>query len=144
MSAQMNGDLLRLLEIKKELLAQLLESVKRAAGALKDDDMDAFGQEMERCKGLMATADETGATAETLKQQMPGAQPHPELARLENDIAYIAGQIDQARRECNDVAEQKLKTYGQQIKAIRHTQRGIDGYASQFQRRDAFFIDAKK
>jgi hypothetical protein len=144
MNEQMNGDLLRLLEIRKELLAKLLEGVKRASGVLKDDNMDAFDQEMESCKKLMAMVDETGNTLDRLKQQIPETQRYPRVARIESDIAYILGEIEQARRDCNNVAELKLKSYGQQIKAVRGTQRGIDGYASQFQKRGAVFIDAKK
>ena len=143
MSVQLSGDLVRLLEIKKELLAKLLDAVKRAAEYLRDEDMDAFSLEMENGKNLMTMADETGATADKLRRQISDSQ-HPELDRLERDIAYISGQVEQARRECNDIAEQKLKTYGQQIKAIRHTRKGIDGYASQFQNKDSVFIDAKK
>ena len=144
MNAQLNGDLVQLLEIKKELLLKLLEGVKHAAVVLKDENMDAFDQEMEGCKKLMATIDETGATADSLKRQMPDSQVHPGVARLESDTAYILGEIEQARSECNNIAEQTLKTYGRQIKAVRGTQRGIDGYANQLVKRDAVFIDAKK
>ena len=143
MSGQLSGDLIRLLEIKKELLVKLLDAVKRAAECLRDEDMDAFSLEMENCKDLMTMADETGATADNLRRQAADPQ-HPELDRLESDIAYISGQVEQAHRECNDIAEHKLNTYGQQIKAIRCTRKGIDGYASQFQSKDSVFIDAKK
>ncbi len=144
MNAQLNGDLLRLLEIKKEMLQKLLHTVKNAADVLKDDDMDAFDQDMEACKKLMSMIDETGATAERLKKQIPELQLYPDIARLESDVEYLLSEIEQARKDCNNIAEQKLRTYGQQIKAIRGTQKGINGYASQFQRRDAVFIDAKK
>ncbi len=144
MNAQLNGDLVRLLEIQKELLAKLLAAVKRSAGALRAEDMDAFSQEMENCKALMKMADETSGTAEKLRQQMPDEAALPELTRLERDIAYIAGQVEQARRDCNEVAEHKLKTYGQQIKAIRNNRKGVGGYAVQMQSRDALFIDEKK
>jgi len=144
MNTQLISDLARLLEIKKELLLKILEEVRNAAVVLKDENMDAFDQKMEGCKKLMATIDETSATADRLKRQIPDAQVYPGVARLESDIAYILGEIEQARSECNNIAEQTLKTYGRQIKAIRGTQRGIDGYASQFKKRDAIFIDAKK
>jgi prefoldin subunit 5 len=144
MSTQFNGDLLRLLEIKRELLVKLLEAMKRAAALLQDDDMDAFDQEMESCTQLMKTIDETGATVDRLKAQISDMRRYPEIAGLENNLVYIADQIELARRDCNTIAELKLKIYGQQIKAIRGARRGIEGYASQLQKRDAVFIDAKK
>jgi len=118
--------------------------MKRAAALLQDDNMDAFDQEMGSCNQLMKTIDETDATADKLKQQILDTRCYPEIARLENGIAQIVGALEQVRKDCNNIAELKLKTYGQQIKDIRSTRRGIDGYASQFQKRDAVFIDAKK
>jgi chromosome segregation ATPase len=144
MNVQLNGDLMRLLEIKKELLAKLLNAVNRAAECLRQEDMDAFSLEMEKCKNITALVDETGAAGNQLRQQISDPQQHPELTRLESDIAYICAEIERARRECNDIAEQQLKTYGQQIRAIRHTQKGIGGYVSQLNTREAFFVDAKK
>jgi hypothetical protein len=144
MNAQLNSDLVRLLEIKKELLAKLLDAVNRAAECLQHEDMDTFSLEMENCKNITILADDTGASVNHLRQQVSDTLQHPELIRLESDIAYISTEIEQARRECNDIAELKLKTYGQQIRAIRHTRKGIGGYTSQLNTREAFFIDAKK
>jgi hypothetical protein len=126
------------------LLARLLDSVKRTYTLLERDDMDAFDREMDRCGETMARVDELEVSVENLKGRIPDVQQQPDIVRLEREIRYIAQQIEQARRECNDLAQQKLGGYSQQIKGIRHTKKGIDGYASQLQRRDAFFIDAKK
>lgn len=144
MNAQLITDLLRLLEIKKELLVKMLEAVKRSAQMLRENDMDAFSLEMENCKEITDAVDELGITESSLRAQIPDAQQQSELIKLESGIVYILEQIERTRRECNDIAQQKLQVYGQQIKAVRHTKRGIDGYANQFQRRDAVFIDAKK
>ena len=144
MKAQLIADLSRLLEIKKELLAKMLETVKRSAAMLYEDDMDAFSLEMEHCEEITAMVDEMSVTEDSLRAQIPDAQQQSELIKLESGITYILEQIERSRRECNDIAQQRLQAYGQQIKAIRHTKKGIDGYANQFQRRDAFFIDAKK
>lgn len=144
MNSQLITDLLRLLEIKKELLVRMLDALKRSALMLREDDMDAFSTEMENCKEITAAVDELGITESSLRAQIPDAQQQSELIKLESGIVYILEQIERTRRECNDIAQQKLQVYGQQIKAVRHTKRGIDGYANQFQRRDAVFIDAKK
>lgn len=144
MKAQLIADLARLLEIKKELLAKMLEAVKQSAAALREDDMDAFSLEMESCKETTAMVDELGVTEGSLRAQVPDAQQQPEIIKLESGITYILEQIERSNRECNDIAQQKLQAFGQQIKSIRHTKKGIDGYASQFVHRDAFFIDAKK
>ncbi len=144
MKAQLTADLAQLLEIKKELLAKMLEAIKRSAMALSRDDMDAFSAEMEGCKGITAAVDELGITETSLRAQIPDVQQQPAIIKMDSGIQYILEQSERARRECNDIAQQKLRVYGQQIKAVRHTKRGIDGYANQFQHRDAVFIDAKK
>lgn len=143
MSPQVSGERICLLQIKKELLARMLDSVRRSAALLREDDMDAFDSEMDGCKEITEKVDEIAASIKRLAGEPAGAHAD-EIARLEKDIAYIAGQIESARMECNDVAQQKLHMYGQQIKSVRHTQKGINGYANQFQRRDAVFIDEKK
>ena len=144
MKEQLIADLERLLEIKKELLANMLEAVKRSTAALREDEMDTFSREMESCKQITTAVDELGITEGSLRAQIPDAQQQPQITKIESGIVYILEQIVRSRRECNDIAQQKLQVFGQQIKAIQHTKKGIDGYANQFQSRDAFFIDAKK
>lgn len=144
MRNQLAKDLKRLLEIKKELLAKLLDAVERAEGLLANEDIGAFNSEMDRCADMMSMVDEMEQSAAGLKQRLPDFKQLPDIIRLESDIAFIAEQIERFRRECNDLAQQMLDGYSQQIRVIRHTKKGIDGYANQFQGRDAFFIDAKK
>ena len=143
MNTQLADDLFRLLEIKIELLTKLLDTIRRSAVLLGDDDTDTFSHEMENCKDVTSMIDELEGTITRLRQQIPDEQ-QGRFAKLESEIAYILGQIDAAQKESNDVAQQKLQTFGQQIKAIRYTKKGIDGYASQMKNPDAFFIDAKK
>jgi hypothetical protein len=143
MKTQFADDLKRLLEIKKELLAKLLDTVKRAEGLLAKDDIEGFNGEMDQCADFMSMADDLEKSAAGLRQQIPDIQQQPEIIRLQGDIAYIAEQVGQLRRECSDLAQQKLDGFSQQIRVIRHSKK-IDGYANQFQSRDAFFIDAKK
>jgi hypothetical protein len=143
MSAPLTDELVRLLGMKKELLAGMLESLRQSLLYLQQDDMDAFNGEMDACQHIASKVDELGAPAEKLRERAAGAR-QDEIAKLESDIREIVRQIERTRQECNDAAQQKLKLYGQQIKAVRHTQKGIDGYASQFTPRDAVFVDEKK
>lgn len=143
MSARLSAELIRLLGIKKGLLNELLASLGRSVCLLREDDMDAFDTEMDICQQIAAKVDELHRSLDPIKAQATPAM-REETAVLESGIADILKRIDEARKECNDVAEQKLHTYGQQIKTIRHTKKGIDGYTNQFVKRDAAFIDAKK
>ena len=143
MSAQLAAEYTKLLGIKKELLNKLLVSLRRSVDLLREDDMDAFDAEMTACQEITGKIDELGCTLDRIREQaLPARQE--EAAALESGIKDMIRQIKLAQKECNDVAEQKLHTYGQQIKAIRHTKKGIEGYHSQFQKRDAVFIDEKK
>ncbi len=143
MSTQLADDLFRLLVIKTELLTKLLDAIRRSAVLLREDDMDTFSHEMESCKDVTGMIDELEVTAVQLRQQIPETQMG-RFTKLESEIGCILRQIDAAQKESNDVAQQKLQAFGQQIKAVRYAKKGIDGYASQFVKRDAFFIDEKK
>ena len=143
MSTQTAAERVRLLGLKKELLTELLASLGRSARFLGEDDMDAFDAEMAACQEITGKVDELGAALDRIGEQA-AAGSLPEAATLEGEIGEIVNAIKLAQKECSDLAEQKLHTYGQQIKAIRHTKRGIEGYSSQFQKRDAVFVDAKK
>jgi len=143
MSAQLTAEYMRLLGHKKELLNKLLESLRRSASLLREDDMDAFDAEMAACDGFTGKVDELVYSLDRIREQA-ALGSLSEAAALEESINDIFRQVAHAQKECNDVAEQKLQTYGQQIKAVRRTQKGIEGYASPFKKRDAVFIDAKK
>ena len=143
MSTPLSSEYVRLLGLKKDLLNQILESLGRSADLLREDDMDAFDAEMAACQEITVKVDELGVTLDRIREH--GApDTREEAVELIDNINGIIRQIDLRQKECNEVAEQKLYTYKQQIKAIRHTKKGIEGYASQFQKRDAFFVDAKK
>lgn len=141
MSAQF--EYMRLLGQKKDLLSKLLESLRRSAYLLGEDDMDAFDAELAACEEITAKVDELVPALDRIREQA-SCSGLPQAAALEGDIQDIGEQIGLAQKECSDVAERKLYGYGQQIKAIRHTQKGIEGYSNPYKKRDAVFIDAKK
>jgi hypothetical protein len=143
MSTQLADDFFRLLQIKIELLTKLLDAIRRSEALLREDDMETFGHEMESCKDVTKMIDELEVTAVRLRQQIPDTQMG-RFAKLESEIACILGQIDVAQKESNDVAQQKLHSFGQQIRTVRYAKKGIDGYASQLRKQDAFFVDEKK
>ena len=126
MSTQLAAELVRLLGLKKELLNKVLVSMRRSADFLREDDMDAFDAEMAACQEITVKVDELGLSLDRIREQAVSLRQE-EAAGLEGGISDIVKQIELAQKECNDVAEQKLHTYGQQIKAIRHTQKGIEG-----------------
>jgi len=143
MSTRLAAEYVKLLGLKKELLTALLASLRRSAHLLREDDMDAFDAEMTACQEIAVKVDEIGLALDRIREQTAPAGLS-EAAALERDIRDMLEQISLAQKECNDVAQGKRHTYGQQIKAIRHTKRGIEGYSSQFMKRDAVFVDAKK
>lgn len=143
MSKELAAEYIRLLGQKKELFYKLLESLRRSACLLREDDMDAFDAEMAVCDGIKEKVDELVHSLTRIRKQAPPADLS-EAAALEESINDILKQVVLAQKECNDTAEQKLTAYGRQIKAIRHTKKGIEGYSNPFKKRDAVFIDAKK
>ncbi len=144
MSPQIEGDLARLLELKKELLANLLCSLRRSEEFLKSGDVDSFNSEMDSAGGIPAAVDELSAAEAGLRSGLPPALRNGEIAGLEKNIALILGQIQLAQKACKDAAQTQLLHFGRQIKSVRSTQRGIEGYAGQRYKRGAAFIDEKK
>jgi|GEM_PF-1337554 len=143
MSKELAAEYMRLLGRKKELLSKLLESLRRSACLLREDDVDAFDAEMAICDGIREKIDEVVYSLTRIREQASPVDLS-EAGALEERINDILKQVVLARKECNDAAEQKLHAYGQQIKAVRGAQKGIEGYSSPFKKRDAVFIDAKK
>lgn len=144
MSAQIEGDLARLLELKRELLTNLLCSLRRSAEFLENGDMDSFNSEMDSTSGIPAAVDELSAAEAGLRSGLPPALRNGEIAGLEKNIALILGQIQLAQKACKDAAQAQLLHFGRQIKSVRSTQKGIEGYAGQRYKRGAVFIDEKK
>jgi len=144
MSPQIEVDLARLLEIKKELLTNLLCSLRRSAEFLKSGDIDSFNSEMDSSSGIPAAVDELSAAEAGLKGGLSPAIRSGEIAGLEKNIAFILGQLELAQKECQDAAQAKLLYFGQQIKSVRSAQKGIEGYAGQRYKKGALFIDEKK
>ena len=144
MNPQIEMDLARLLEIKKELLTNLLCSLRRSAEFLETGDMDSFNSEMDSTSGIPAAVDELSTAEAGLKSGLPPAMRNGEIAGLEKNIALILGQLELAQKACKDAAQAKLLHYGRQIKSVRSTQKGIKGYAGQRYKREALFIDEKK
>ena len=143
MISQLESDFKKLLEIKKELLIKMLNTVRQAAELLGNNDMDAFSEKMEGCKEISESVDDLDKTIKRLKGKMPESKSES-VKKIKEEIEYIIGQIDDANVDCNNIAQQKLSTYVQQIQKIKQTKRGINGYTGQVKKRDALFIDEKK
>ena len=125
MSAPLTDELVRLLGMKKELLAGMLESLRQSLLYLQQDDMDAFNGEMDACQHIASKVDELGAPAEKLRERATGAR-QDEIAKLESDIREIVRQIERTRQNAT-TQPSRAQFYGQQIKAVRHTQKVSTG-----------------
>ena len=144
MSAQIASDLARLLELKRELLTNLLGSLRRCAEYLGNDDFDAFNSEMDRSSDIPAAVDKLTAAEKGLRDNLPPHMLRGEITAAEKNISILLGQLELVQKECTDAAEDKLRHYSQQIKSVRSTQKGVEGYALQLYRQGAIFIDEKK
>ncbi len=132
--------LINILQLKKELLVKILDSTRKAAGLLTNDKLEEFDREMQSCGEFMKRVDEINEAAENL---MKKAWKEPEQLQLENEMEYILNRITEANRECSDIAQEKLKGFGQQIKALRQTKQSIGSYTKK-PAQEAIFFDAKK
>lgn len=142
MTAQIEADFVRLLELKRELLTDLLTTLRRSAEHLKNGDTDSFNGEMDKIGEISAAVDDLVTAEVGLKSGMPPR--NGKVAELEQSIKYILGQIELAYNDCKDAAQEQLRQFGQQIKSVRGTQKGIEGYAGQRYRSQAAFVDEKK
>ncbi|MGI6151290.1 MAG: hypothetical protein ACOYIR_05000 [Christensenellales bacterium] len=144
MTPKIEADLVRLLELKRDLLTEMLLSLRRSAELLNSGDTDAFHSEMDKIGEIPAAVDELTAAEAGLRSGLVLSGRNERIAELEKNIAYVLGQIEQAHKECKEAAQAQLLHFGRQIKSVRSTQKGIEGYAGQRLNREAVFVDAKK
>jgi folylpolyglutamate synthase/dihydropteroate synthase len=88
--------------------------------------------------------DELAAAEENMNGHFSAARQKDGIIKANREILCVLGQIELAQKACDETARRKLQDFGRQIKTVRHTKKGIDGYSNQMKKREAFFIDAKK
>ncbi len=135
------GGITEILRIEKELLSQMLRSLRKASELIKHDDTEAFEKELVSCESIMKSVDELRKSEERL--QSAEAAGGDEARQLKTDIAYIIKQISDANTECAKASEDRLKSCASQIKALRQSKQGMDLYTNEINH-DAVFIDAKQ
>jgi len=141
MTAQLEAGLVRLLELKRQMLSGLLSAFQSGAEHLKKGDVPAFDAEMDKIAGLPEALSDLEKAESKLRAGcfVRGGR----AAELERDIALVAKQIQIAYEDCKSAAQGQLEEYGQRIKNLRNAQKGIRGYGAQRQA-EAVFFDQRK
>jgi hypothetical protein len=130
----MSGNITDILKAKKTLLEELLGTINKAMRLLEEDNVDDFDRELQSCEQIMRKVDELGKTS--------SEEMSPADIEISRDIERIFGRIVQANNDLRELSEEKLKSYGGQIKAIRQKKQGLDAYNRNAQ--SAVFIDEKQ
>jgi hypothetical protein len=130
----MSGNITDILKAKKTLLEELLGTINKAMRLLEEDNVDEFDRELQSCELIMRKVDELGKTS--------SEEMSPADIEISRDIEQIFGRIVQANNDLRELSEEKLKSYGSQIKAIRQKKQGLDAYNRNAQ--SAVFIDEKQ
>lgn len=133
-------DIIRILQTKKDMLSKLLASAARAHEFLLKDNMDRFDDMMRECQDTMIAVDELDKTVAALNISLTANEPSVIVLNVEID--QIVKQIADIVNEDKGISEERLNSFGKQIKALRQTKQGRDGYKNKVY--DAVFIDAKK
>jgi hypothetical protein len=130
----MSGNITDILKAKKTLLEELLGTINKAMRLLEEDNVDEFDRELQSCEQIMRKVDELGKTS---SEEMSSTD-----IEISRDIGQMFGRIVQANNDLRELSEEKLKSYGGQIKAIRQKKQGLDAYNRNAQ--SAVFIDEKQ
>ncbi|MGE5495257.1 MAG: hypothetical protein ACM3S4_08180 [Burkholderiales bacterium] len=130
----MSGNITDILKAKKTLLEELLDTINKAMRLLKEDNVDEFDRELQSCEQIMRKVDELGKT--------PSEEMSPADVEIGKEIEQLFGRIVQANNALRELSEEKLKSYGSQIKAIRQKRQGLDAYNRSSN--SAVFIDEKQ
>ncbi len=130
----MSGNITDILKAKKTLLEELLGTINKAMRLLEEDNVDEFDRELQSCELIMRKVDELG--------KISSEEMSPADIEISRDIEQIFGRIVQANNDLRELSEEKLKSYGSQIKAIRQKKQGLDAYNRNAQ--SAVFIDEKQ
>lgn len=143
MTAKTEADLVSLLELKRQMITDLLNALRQSKEHLNNGDAQAFDAEMNKIEDLPEALEKLSQAEAELRRFLPDAARSGRVAELDKDIDYIRGEAGRAYQDCKNAAHEKMQEYGQQIKSLRNTQKGIKGYAGQRQTQ-AVFVDQRK
>ncbi|MFA5675709.1 MAG: hypothetical protein WDA65_04220 [Christensenellales bacterium] len=132
------GDLLSILEQKKEWLTKMLDITRQFKVMLEADRIDEFEDGLKNREIMIAKID--GLT--NIERKI-STKSGADTVIIKKQTQEIIKEILKVDKENTELATKKIKWYKEQIKSINDRKKGMGSY-SQDQRGDAFYVDAKK
>lgn len=139
MKEQILNSLTEALKTKKELLEKMVTAMRRSIDLLEGDNVDDFNSEMDYCGKMIEKIDELD---EIIKKYNVSEKEKPAaVLLLEKDIVSVIKLLAEVHMECNNAAEEKLLSFGHQLRALRQKKQGLM-YQNEVSRKAAF-VDIK-
>lgn len=133
-----HGDLLSVLEQKKEWLLKMLNITRQFKVMLEADHIDEFENGLKSREKMIAKID--GLTS--IEREF-GTDSSVDIVVIKKQTQEIIREILQADKENTELATKKIKWYKEQIKKINDRKKGSSSYSNNVQG-NAFYVDAKK
>ncbi len=132
------GNLLSILEQKKEWLTKMLDITRQFKALLEADRIDEFENGIKSRETIIAKID--GLI--NIERKF-GNKNSADIVILKKQTQEIIQQILEVDKENTELATKKIKWYKEQIKSINESKKGTSSYSKSMQE-NAFYVDAKK
>lgn len=134
-------DRVKLLRLKKNLLCDMLASTQRMSDMIGNEQFEELGKEVEKRQAIIGQIDQADKDLERFSDSDTSSDASQILVA---DIQILLRDICVLDQSNNEAAAVKQKEFTSQIKNIKQSKKGINGYAAPFTMQGSVFIDAKK
>lgn len=134
-------DHVELLCLKKNLLYDMLVSTEKMCDLIGKDKFEQLGEEAVRREEIIVQINQAD---EGLKHFSDVNESSEEVHILISGIQMLLRDIFTLNQRNNDTLIIKQKEYTSQIKNVKQSKKGINGYVAPFTTQHSIFIDAKK
>lgn len=139
MNPKDGGQLLAILEQKKEWLTKMQNLTEQCGIQLQNDDIDAFSKSLEAREGIISKID----AFSQMEKQMPPVKDN-QIVVLKQEIRGIIHKIMQLDEHNTELAQSKIELYKEELKNLNQKKKGIGTYKNAYLKSDAFYFDEKK
>lgn len=134
-------DRVKLLRLKKDLFCDMLASTQRMSNMIGSDQFEELGKEVEKRQAIIDQINQADKFLERFSDSVTSSDASQTLV---SDIQMLLRDIYVLDQSNNEAAAVKQKEFTSQIKNIKQSKKGINGYAAPFTMQGSVFIDAKK
>ncbi len=142
MSEDINIKPIEVLKQKRGLLLSMFGIMQSNNELLQSDRIDEFKDQEKKVQQIIKEINLLNLALSKMRQQQKENFAAQNVVGMKNDIKNIIKKIISMNKKNNDIAEEKVRLYKNQIKNLNHAKKGKAYTKSKAN--NAIFVDAKK